>query len=176
MPQATLTQSAVDQKSKLDAALIDALLKSEILTEEMFHSIKERSNDDQSMFERMLLNGGYLTEMQLGQLKAQVRNWKFVDLRQAEHSEETFGMLPRTFLMASGTIPYLYKGDMRIASRDPGNEQINQLLRKKFGPDIPVFYATPSALSDVIAKYDTDFASQCERALEQHKKARKTGA
>jgi type IV pilus assembly protein PilB len=171
MSKQTPTPITVEESSLLDAKLIELILKSGMVTEDGVHSLENRSHGNQSIFEKMLINEGYLIDEQLGQLKAQVNNWRFVNLEQMDVDESMHNLLPVSFSEAQSLVPYKYKDDVRIAMSNPGNSRLVRLLQKKLGAKVHISYATESDITEALASHDTGYTDRCEAVLEKHTQA-----
>jgi type IV pilus assembly protein PilB len=165
------TPITVEESSLLDAKLIELILKSGMVTEDGVFSLESRSNGNQSIFEKMLINEGYLIDEQLGQLKAQVYNWRFVNLEQMDVDESMHNLLPVSFSEAQSLVPYKYKNDVRIAMSNPDDKRMVRILQKKFGAKVHISYATESDIREALASHDTGYTDRCEAVLKRHTEA-----
>ncbi|MCA9371164.1 MAG: Flp pilus assembly complex ATPase component TadA [Candidatus Peregrinibacteria bacterium] len=157
----------------LDNDLLSLLVESGVMTEEGLRTLTSRSKGEQSIFERLLLNEGYLIDNQLGQLKAQVHGWHFVDLETMDIAEQELSALPTVMREAQGVVPYRYNSELRIAMKNPADTKLVRLLRKKFGASVSIAYATDADISEALASNNAEYAEHCELVLKRHLEASK---
>lgn len=125
----------IGPKKQFNTKLVDLLIKGKIVTEELLYQINIECKGEEEACEQALLNGGYLTEEQLGQMKAQAFGWQFINLRQEPITDNDLALLPKSFAQANGVVPLLKSGEQCLTFTDPGNRVLRRLLQKKFGSD-----------------------------------------
>ncbi len=134
------------------------LTKSSILSEELAHSLIERSKGDVQIFEKLLLQEGYLTDEQLAQIKAQAFGWHFVDLDSIAVDEEILSLLPGVFLIERKVVPYKLQGKPGIAMLNPGDTKLRRVLQKRIGSETRFSLATASDIASALSRHDEGFA------------------
>ena len=166
-------QSVVELDPSMDVALYNLLLQSMILTEDLAQGLLERSKGDQGVFEHFLLQEGYLIDQQLGKLKAQAHGWHYVNLDAEVLEESVLDGMPRAFAEAQKVIPFLHKEgeSISVAMNDPSQGKIVRLLKKKYGKDCKVYYATDSAIGSALSHYGTGYKERTEDILVRHEEA-----
>jgi type IV pilus assembly protein PilB len=155
--------------TELNPVLIDVLLDAKILTLDQLSSLRVRSTGVPAVFEKMLLQEGYLIDEQLAQLKAQVFGMSYVDLNKEPIDPDDLLLLPPKIARERKVVP-LKKGgsdQYSLAMVDPSDTVFVRLLKKKF-PGSKIYLTTELALNSALARTDTTFEDRFGKILETH--------
>lgn len=152
----------------LGSGLSVLLLQSGLVTDDVLQSLRIRSDGNEMLLEKLLMNEGYLTETQLCELKAKMHGWHFAHLDLYAAEQEDVKELSESFLSHQYAIPFRRKGVLQIATIDPGNRKVLRLLAKKFGPETEVFLASKTAIIDALAHLDTGFSEKANAVIRKH--------
>lgn len=146
----TLTQTTFDEQ------FLDFLGKEAIVPGPGLSILRTKSNGDQNTFEQLLIEGGYMTDMQVSLARAQMNGWHSVDLHKEVLNPDVKNFIPESFAKNANVLVYRHDDTtVRVASSDPTNGSTLRLLEKKFGKKISMHYVTQAQLHDTLnALYD----------------------
>ncbi len=169
-PETTIPSAASPAK------LFELLVKTGILSESALQSIRERCGNDITLFEKIVLEEGLLTDEQLAQAKAQAFGWHFVDLDSVAVDEAALKRIPSGFLMKQNIVPYVLGERPGIALLHPDDQKLCRILRKKLGPSLCFSLATASNIAAALSRHDESFAASAQEytaSFDAAKKANK---
>lgn len=146
----TLTQTTFDE------IFLDFLGTEAIVPAPALAILRTKSNEDQNTFERLLIEGGYMTDGQVSLTRAQMNGWHSVDLHKEALKPEMKNTIPEKFAKRSSVLVYcLEDTTVHVASSNPTNGRILRLLEKKFGKEISMHFVTHTQLHEKLnALYD----------------------
>lgn len=118
-------------------------------------ALRERAGASLSTFEHLVIDGGYLDEKKLQEIKSEANKWEMIDLEKAFVDMELSKVIPRRVMVAQKMLPFRKEGhEVHVAALHPGHHIARRLLEKKYGSRIKFFLATDSALQQIFAMTD----------------------
>lgn len=163
-------KTATEPAEQLDTKLSELLLQTTILTEEQLATVQAASAGSNETFERILLQEGYVNDEQLGKLKASANGWRYLNLYNESIEEPLIHALSEEFAFEHLIVPFRRNPDepVSVAMANPDDRKTIRILRKKYGPDMTVYYTTQSAVSSALSQYDASFRDRTSKLLQSH--------
>ena len=149
------------------------LVKSELITTEdltMAESESVRSGKD---IETVIVEKNLIKSEQLGELIADINNWKFVSLKQEGVDVDVLKMIPQAMAHKQHLIAFSKSSaGIKVAMCTPDNPTNKHLIQKKLGQRIIPYYAIKIDLQEHLSSYKSDIHKEFEAIIkEQAQKA-----
>ena len=152
----------------LDEKLIQFLEDADLVSISALETLIDHSKGNEKEFTKLLLQGGYVTDKQFGQIIANLHSWKFIDIDTVSVAPDVLKELPGAFAQAYSVVPFRHRsGDIRFATTNPGNAVLQRILEKKFGHS-SLYYLTESMLTGALNGYDEGYNSKFTRLLDEY--------
>lgn len=137
---------------------VQAVMDSGMIPASILQPLLQGAQGDPEALEKQLMEKGFADEKQLQALKAKAYGWEFVDLGKEFISDELLSLIPKGVAQSQQAVPFAQdEKQVRVAMLKPGNARLRRILQKKFGREVKLYLASPSALQSELAKYDTEF-------------------
>lgn len=154
-----------------DKKLIDFLLQGEFLTEEDLKGIQEAAKQEEKTLEEILVERDVMKEDELGQIVADINDWKFVSLGQESIDHTVLKLIPETVAKNQKVLAFAKtKEGVRVAMSNPDDTTVIHLLQKKLGGPVIPCYATASDILTSISHYQQDIEKRFDELIKAHAK------
>jgi type IV pilus assembly protein PilB len=152
-----------------ETELKEILVKGGFLAPRDFEqAVKLSAQENLSLLE-VLVEGGYITDEHLGQLIAQKKNYKYVNLATQSIDEKVLRIIPEITAAHWQTIIFRRDGaGLHLAMADPENLEITRHIHKKTGEEINIYYATPTALKNTLTNYRKEIKEEFNQIIEKN--------
>ncbi|MBU0667744.1 GspE/PulE family protein [Patescibacteria group bacterium] len=149
------------------------LIKSELISKEDIAIAESEAARSDKELENILVEKNLIKSEQLGELIADINNWKFVSLKQEGVDVDVLRMVPMAMARKQHLIGFAKTANgIKLATCDPDNPIAAHLLQKKLGQKIISYYAIKNDLKEQLSSYKSDIHKEFEKIIkEQAKKA-----
>ncbi len=155
---------AIDYKK-----LATVLEQSELLSPEELAEAQTKSREQNVPLERVLVDGEYIADENLGQLIADILEVPFVSLNKQSLDESDIKIIPELVARRQKIIAFSRnKNGIKVAMVDPENEELIQFLHKKTGEKILPHYATMRDLSEALIHYRKDIKEEFKSIIDEN--------
>ncbi|MBI5412515.1 type II/IV secretion system protein [Candidatus Peregrinibacteria bacterium] len=125
----------------VQSKLIDFLLQGQFLTEVQIKEIEAEATKLNQPFEMVLLEKDFMKDADLGQIIADVHGWSFVNLRREAIEEATLRLLPESFARERRAVIFSHtETETKVATANPEDASLHELLKAKIGEGSLSFY------------------------------------
>jgi len=139
-----------------------------------FDTVKALSKESRQPLDKMLIEKGLIKDEEMGKLIAEAAGYSFINLKRAVIEEITPQMLnyiPESVALSQRAIVFEDKDDiLKVATTNPGNYTFLNLLEKKTGKKVKVFYVTDFNIDQALKKYKGDVTKEVEKLIDELKK------
>jgi type IV pilus assembly protein PilB len=154
---------------KFSEKLIDYLVKGDFITQEQALDFQKLSEIRKISFEEVLLEKEIFTDQQLGQVIADIHQWKFVDLTQEVIDKQVLNLIPAEVAKAQNVIAFGLNGErIKIAMGNPDNSTLVHLLQKTLGRPVIIYFSTPQAIKKSLYHYQKEIKDRFAKLIESH--------
>ncbi|HXK32309.1 MAG: hypothetical protein A2Z68_00240 [Candidatus Nealsonbacteria bacterium RBG_13_38_11] len=144
-----------------------------------FDAAKKIAIEDNVPLDRMLVEKGLINDEVIGKLIAEATGYPFVNLKKANIEEitpEFLAYIPEVVAFAQEVIVFGKEEDLlNVVTSDPSNYSFFNILEKKTGKKIKIFYGTPFNLEQALKRYKGDVRTEASRLIEELKQDPKKG-
>ena len=135
-------------------ALKDILLTEGICTSEQIQDSEDEHDRTGTSFREVIINYGYLTELEILQHFADNLGTEIYDFKQADVPHSVIEMIDPETVRAYGVIPVALEGNLlKVVAKNPMNYQIIEELQFILGMEIQVLVAEQDKIDTAIEKY-----------------------
>lgn len=147
------------------------------VSEKELSKARKISKKEQKSLQEVLVEKSYVSEVELGQIIAEMLKVPFVNLREKKISEEILNVLPEEVARNQKVIPFKQDQEgLHVAMADPDNYQMKKWLEKKTGSEVVVHYATEGDISEAIGYYKRGYRKNFEEVIKkQIERAKREG-
>lgn len=156
----------IDSKTK--KSLVEFLLSSELIDQDKLEQVERFSQSNNLSFEEALLEKEILHDEELGQIVADLNNWRFVNLAEETIDAKLLRIVPEEVARTQKIIAF--KKDQQgvhVAMQNPNQLQILHLCAKLFQNQIVSHYATNEDLNDHFKLYKFDLEKQVNKLVRE---------
>lgn len=158
-----------------DNQLKDILLSSGSLSEDVFELAQKSAKTDGVELSQYLVANGLIKDAQLGQLIANHLKIPFISLNHISIPEDVLHLLPELVARKQKAIVYRVDGKkVYIATSRPKNLQLIDFLKKRFGDNVIINYATGFDIKESLGLYAKDATKAFEDILSENIQQAKT--
>ena len=124
------------------------------ISEKQFNSTLEQAEKQKIPLEYLLVENGLISDKNLGKTIAENLDYRFIDLKKEEISEDVLKIVPEIVAKIQQVIVFSRgKNGLKVAMADPENYQMVKWLEKKTGEKVKVYYATFLGIRDALKFY-----------------------
>lgn len=144
------------------------VVKAGLTDEANFNTILDTSLKSDLTLEELLVQRGVITDQQLGQMIASYLQVPYVDLSQVEISPEILSILPERVARKMQAVVFARdQQGLKLATTNVGDTLVPELLAKKTGSQVFVYYATEKDIRKVFKYYKRDLQRSFDRLLQE---------
>jgi len=134
--------------------LLKSLVEAELLTKEQAEDASKKSEVSEKPLESVLVEEGYISDENLGQIIADIHNVPFVNLKKKKIRDDVLRIIPEVVAKKQKLIAFdRGKEGLKIAMADPENEEIIRFIAKKTGDQVISYYATNFDIKEALQLY-----------------------
>lgn len=148
----------------------ELLLKSELVSSTQLAGYEQELKVKNIPLEELLTQKNIFKDEELGQLIAEVEGYNFINLRQQDISRELVQEIPE--VVATKHLAVTFGRDtkgLKVAVNNPQDKEFINLLHKRFGPDIVVYYATKNDITEILERYTGGLTQEIQTIINKHK-------
>ncbi len=138
-----------------------------------FDTAKKLATEEGMPLDRMLVEKGLINDEVIGKLIADATGYPFISLKKANIEEittELLGYIPEAVAFAQGAIVFEKEGDLlKVLTSNPSNYNFFNILEKKTGKKIKIFYGTHFNVDQALKRYKGDIRTEANRLIEELK-------
>ena len=124
------------------------------IPEKEFNDAVKKAKEENTSLQNFLVEKGLILDKNLGKTIAEHFDYRFVDLKKEEISEEVLRIVPELVARMQEVIAFdRGKDGFKIAMANPNNYEMVKWLEKKTGEKVKVYYATSFGIQDVLKFY-----------------------
>jgi len=136
--------------------------------EATFNELLEYSKNSNIPLEDVLIDKKLITDVELGQLTAQSLNLPFVELSKLDISDQTLATVPEEISKKRQVVVFgRDENGIRVATAGLDNSLLLEMLGKKTGAQLNVYYATTRDIKRTLAQYNVDLQKLFDKLQEE---------
>src|SRR3989338_2930161 len=160
-----------NQKSKLLVGNLDLIPKERL--EEVF---EEAEKNHQSIAE-LLVQEDLISDDHLGQVIADYLKYDFIDLDNVTIDDEILQIIPEVMAKSQKVIAFdRDKDGIKLAMVNPGNLRVINLIEKKTGQPVVIYYTTTDNIKSALTKYQKGIQKEFSEIIKENISAARKGA
>jgi len=137
------------------------LINQQLTTENDFTDLEKQAKAKKQPLENFLFNKKIITEESLYQLVAQVKNIKFVNLKEIPIRKDILFTIPEPLAQTHNIVAFDADDKiLKIATLEPDDIQIQDFLQKTVEKKIEIYMTTPSALKETLKQYQKSLEAE----------------
>lgn len=134
--------------------LLESLVESELLSNEQAEETRKKLEVSDKPLEDILVEEGYISDENLGQIIADYYKVPFVDLKKIKIRDDILQIIPEVVAKKQRIIAFdRGKDGLKIAMVDPENEEMIRFISKKTGDPVIPYYSTNLNISEALQLY-----------------------
>lgn len=158
-----------------DEELTKILLEKELITDAQAEETKVEAKSKGISTYYLLLEKQLVTDDQLAKILSDYYQAPLAPLGKVSIKEEVLNILPELVARSKLAVPFALDADgIKLAVSDPKDLELVELIRKKTGQEVLVYYATPRQIDNALRLYQKDIKGAIQKLLEQVTVAAKT--
>jgi type IV pilus assembly protein PilB len=138
-----------------------------------FDIVKKLAAEEKIPLDRMLVEKGLINDEVIGKVIAEATGYPFISLKKANIEEITPEMLnyiPELVAFAQEAIVFGKEEDtLKVVTANPSNYSFFNILEKKTGKKIKIFYGTPFNIEQALKRYKGDVRTEASKLIEELK-------
>lgn len=160
-----------------DKDLYKELIALEVVPKgKLAEAFKESKRKSKSLYE-VILDKDLIADENLGMLMADILELPFASLANTSIDKKVLQIIPEIVARKQGIIAFKKDAEgMHVAMYNPAEKQIVDLLKKKTGEEVKVYFATPRDVELAFAKYSKDIGSVLEDIIKESTSAAEKGS
>jgi len=117
----------------------------------------------------ILGQGGYISEEKLGRIIAAAFDYRFIDLKKEKITKQLLDVIPESIARLQQAVLFReLPNEVYLATADPQNLEFINMIQKKTGKHVLVYYATPTNIREVL-NYYSNTLEQIQTLVEKMK-------
>src|SRR6056297_95648 len=130
------------------------LLDSNLITEDKYKKVKKKAEKKDKSIEDILISDGYVSEKELGKLKAYILGIPFVNLENEKIDPEILKIIPEPIARSNNIVSFRKKDNkLEVAMLDPKDLETIDFIRKKAGLKILPRLTTAESIKGALRQY-----------------------
>ncbi len=154
----------------MDNRLLQVLIDKNIVTQEQVAQFQAAAVKEKKDLERIVLDGGVITEKELTRLKGELYDLPFMDLERSDVPREVLTIIPQQVAENYGIVVFeKNEKNVKVALTNPGDYRALEALEfwaKREGYVLSKYITTTEGYRDAMKNY-TAFQSEVTEAVEQ---------
>jgi len=143
------------------------LVGANLLRPEQFAAAVKDAKEKSTPLDEFLSRSGIVSDEHLGQVIANHLRLPFKDLTKERITRKTLLLLPEKVAKNQKAAVFLQdQKNVHLATANPGNHEFFNLLARKTGKNVRVYYATPQGIEEALAYYKTDTSARVRELIE----------
>ncbi|PCI19703.1 hypothetical protein COB64_03255 [Candidatus Wolfebacteria bacterium] len=148
--------------------LRELLMKPGHIAEVDFELAVKESEKKNTSLERFLVEKGLISDVNLGKTIANAFDVLFIDLQKTKISDDLLHFIPEVVARTQHVIVFEQDNDrLKVATSNLDNYEFINLLKKKTGRAIDVYYATPLGIKEALKYYRSDVRDQIKNFIKE---------
>jgi len=160
------TVKKIDRKT-----IADILVEQGKLAQEKADEVKLTFLNTGQEIEKIIAEGGLVSEEDLTRAKATFYNLPFINLTETSSSPDAIAKIPRAVAERNNVVPTVYdkkKNLLSVAMADPLDLEVVEFIEKKSGAKIKPFMASPSQIKGaLVERYEAGLTTEVTAALKE---------
>ena len=156
--------------------LVEFLVNGNFINQEQAEEFQRISDSGEKAFEEIILEKEILNERELGQIIADIQDWKFVDLNEIEIDKTALRLIPEH--VAKGQIIVCFEksdNQLKVAMTNPDDMALLHLLQKTLGYSILPYFSMPSMIEKAFQLYQKELKGEFDELIQAQSKEVATG-
>lgn len=160
-------------KPEIEKKLEEFLIQGDFINQTQFDNAKDEALKSKITLADVLIENNYIADEHLGQLIAEINNWKYIHLEEEEIDDIVLRLVPQKVAHKQLVIAFaeLEEG-VKVAMNNPEDHTLLNLLKKKLRKNIIPYYATVEDIekqlnlykSNIKQEFETIIAAEAEKA------------
>jgi type IV pilus assembly protein PilB len=157
--------------------LKNTLVNSKLISEKDFDLVKKEAEEKDETIEEAIVEKGLISDEALGKVISDEIGLPFVNLEKIKLQKEVLEIIPDTMARKQGIIVFekTDKG-LKVATADPGNLEVLELIKRKTGENIIPYYATRKDILSALKYYKKEIKQELDyiiaRNIEEFEKTK----
>ena len=150
-------------------ALFKALKELAVIDERELAQAYSNASREKKTLGEVLLERELIGDENLGAVVADIFNVPFVRLSQTPVPDDVLKILPASVARKNQTIIFKRENkEVQVATSNPLNKEIKELISKKTGFDVVIYYATPKDINRTLSLYNKDIQVAFSEIINQN--------
>jgi type IV pilus assembly protein PilB len=151
-----------------DDQLRPLLLQNKLLDEKTLLSVENFARESGIGLAEAIGEKNVISDEQLGEITAQAIGIPFVNISRIQIAEDAFQLVPERTARRQKIIPFARSPEeIKVATSEPGNKEAIEMLEKKTGQRVVVFYATEKDIRNMLSIYKRDIQRTIDNYLKE---------
>ncbi len=143
------------------------LLDSNLITEDKYKKVKKKAEKKDKSIEDILISDGYVSEKELGKLKAYILGIPFVNLENEKIDPEILKIIPEPIARSNNIVSFRKKDNkLEVAMLDPKDLETIDFIRKKAGLKILPRLTTAESIKGALRQYEETLEAEFGKIIE----------
>ena len=149
-----------------DQQVADAIVSSGLLDAETVKASLATATSKQKSLVDIVVDKNLIKTSQLGEILAPLYQFPFVDISREHISEEVLRLLPELVAQKQQAVVCGHDTTgIKVAMVDPSNFEVVNMLRKKTGEVISVFFTLPALMQEALGQYRKSIRDEFEEII-----------
>ncbi len=149
-----------------DQQVADAIVSSGLLDAETVKASLATATSKQKSLVDIVVDKNLIKTSQLGEILAPLYQFPFVDISREHISEEVLRLLPELVAQKQQAVVFAHDATgIKVAMVDPSNFEVVNMLRKKTGETITVFFTLPVLMQEALGQYRKSIRDEFEEII-----------
>ncbi len=149
-----------------DQQVADAIVSSGLLDAETVKASIATATSKQKSLVDIVVDKNLIKTSQLGEILAPLYQFPFVDISREHISEEVLRLLPELVAQKQQAVVFGHDTTgIKVAMVDPSNFEVVNMLRKKTGEVISVFFTLPALMQEALGQYRKSIRDEFEEII-----------
>ncbi len=143
------------------------LLDSNIITKGEFEKAQEKAIKEKKELEEILVSDDYISEKELGKLKAYILGIPFINLENKKIDPEILKIIPEPIARSNNIIAFRKnKNKLEVAMIDPKDLETIDFIKKKAGLKILPRLTTVESIKNILRQYEETLKAEFGKIIE----------
>ena len=146
--------------------LRELLVKPGHITEAHFETAKKEASEAGTPLDDYLIEKDLIKDEQLGRLIAEDAHYQFINLREEKIDVSVLSLIPELVARSKGILVFARGRDgAKIAMLDPSDIETVNLIEKRVGSPIQIYYITRRDFQDALSRYKGTLKDEFHRVF-----------
>lgn len=154
-----------------DDQLKSLIFKTGVIDEKKLQDLLVMAKNSEDTLENILIENNIISDQNLGLLIADFIKLPFVVLSNISVPEEIFRIIPERIARKEKIIPFaIDQGGLKVATNNLANSELREMLERKAGMKVALYYATARDIDNALRIYKRDLQKAFEALFESQLK------